>query len=248
MEAQSTTLEEESSSVQTISMREDILLLKEQLVNKSRQLSDSRMVLNRLFKDIHKLLGRHYISYIDPLACFTKPVPIDIPYCQAGWLVIQRRMDGSVDFYRGWSDYHQGFGNPSGEFWIGLDTMHSLTQKRTYKLQIHLEAFDGNTRYAEYSTFALSDEAHNYNLYIGTYSGTAGDALTYHTHRPFATKDHRGTGDSARWWYNACHNSNLNGQYLWGNHTSSADGVNWYHWKGDHYSLKTAIMMIKPAG
>ena len=48
------------------------------------------------------------------------------------------------------------------------------------------------------------------------------------------------------WWYSNCHESNLNGFYYNGSHSSVGDGVNWNAWKGYYYSAKRAEMKIRP--
>lgn len=86
--------------------------------------------------------------------------------------------------------------------------------------------------------------------------GTAGDSLTIQKGMPFTTKDSDNDHHKQNcavlfkgaWWYNACHQSNLNGYYYLGKHKSYADGVNWYHWMGYHYSLKKTEMKIRPPG
>jgi ficolin len=85
--------------------------------------------------------------------------------------------------------------------------------------------------------------------------GTAGDSLSYQKGMAFSTYDSdndENDNNCARlykgaWWYKRCHKSNLNGLYLHGAHKSFADGVNWYHFKGYYYSLKSTSMKIRPS-
>jgi hypothetical protein len=89
-----------------------------------------------------------------------------------GWTVIQRRQDGSEDFYRNWTDYKNGFGNLSGEFWLGLDKIHRLTNSGQNVSRIDMTAGDNDQRfYAEYGKFFVSNESEQYKLNVGGYSG-----------------------------------------------------------------------------
>ena len=84
--------------------------------------------------------------------------------------MFQKRLDGSIDLYRGWVDYKNGFGNLNGEFWLGLDKIHRLTNTKN-RLGVDLEATTGKTAYAEYDMFAVTSERTKYQLSLGTYSG-----------------------------------------------------------------------------
>ena len=172
-----------------------------------------------------------------------------------GWTVFQRRQDGSVDFYRDWADYVEGFGDLDGEFWLGLDKIHRLTDAfASNTLRIDLKDFEDEERYAKYSTFDVKGSDENYKLLVGGYSGDAEDSMTvWHNDMDFSTKNNDNdehSGNCAEvykgaWWYNRCHTSNLNGLYLRGNHDSYADGVNWKAWKGYYYSLAVSEMKTR---
>ena len=169
-----------------------------------------------------------------------------------GWTVFQRRMDGTVYFYRNWAQYLKGFGDLNGEFWLGLEKIFRLT-KANSRLRVDLEDFSGNKRFALYSKFQVRNALTKYQLIVSGYSGNAGDSLSYHNGRKFSTYDRDNDIWSGKcavkfrgaWWYGKCHHSNLNALYYIGPHTSYADGVNWYHFKGHHYSLKTTEMKTR---
>ena len=108
---------------------------------------------------------------IDPDGFGNFNVRCDMTTSGGGWTILQRRVDGSVGFYRGWNSYRNGFGTLYNEFWLGLDKINRLTDSHQMVLKVDMEDFANNTYYAEYSIFAVSDEADNYKLTIGGYSG-----------------------------------------------------------------------------
>ena len=49
-----------------------------------------------------------------------------------------------------------------------------ITNQNRYTLRVDLEDFEGETRYAKYDHFRISDEETKFKLSLGLYSGTAG--------------------------------------------------------------------------
>ncbi|XP_062607550.1 fibrinogen C domain-containing protein 1-B-like [Saccostrea cucullata] len=169
-----------------------------------------------------------------------------------GWTVIQKRIDGSTDFYRTWEEYRKGFGDPKNNYWIGNNAIHVLTKDKDQELRVDLQAFNGDTAYAEYSTFYIGNQPNKYRLTVSGYTGTAGDTLAWHSGYNFTTKDQDNdiysgvncaTDRRGAWWYHNCANSNLNGEY-------GQSGVSgrkypiWYGWKYLE-ALKQTVMMIR---
>eukprot|EP00112_Aurelia_sp_Birch-Aquarium-sp1_P004537 Seg1515.2 transcript_id=Seg1515.2/GoldUCD/mRNA.D3Y31 product=Ryncolin-4 protein_id=Seg1515.2/GoldUCD/D3Y31 len=149
--------------------------------------------------------------------------PCDMKTDGGGWIVFQRRLDGTENFFRNWADYKAGFGNQNGNFWLGLDKLNMLAAPgKNAILRVDLKRVgDSKTYHAIYRTFSIGNEASFFKLMVGQYSGNAGDSLSYHTSRKFSTNDkdndNHGSNCANRhkgaWWYHACYQSNLNGLF-----------------------------------
>ena len=183
-----------------------------------------------------------------------------------GWTVFQRRVDGSEEFNRDWSDCKNGFGNVASEHWLGNTMLHILTStdiNRNYTLRIDLSDWEGEERHAVYSGFRIGSEFDNFKLHFDTYvssESNAGDSLSYHNGMQFSTLDRDndnkvGESCSARYggqggfWFDDCIRVGANGPYMF-----SSDGyleiefnrIRWDAWHGSRYSLKTFQMMMRP--
>ena len=64
-----------------------------------------------------------------------------------GWLVVQRRKDGSENFQRFWWEYEMQFGDLNREFWYGLKTIHCLTNQGQWGLRIDYNLPNGTRGY-----------------------------------------------------------------------------------------------------
>ncbi|XP_072520602.1 tenascin isoform X3 [Salminus brasiliensis] len=168
-----------------------------------------------------------------------------------GWMVFVRRQSGKVDFFRNWRNYTAGFGDMNDEFWLGLSNLHKITSLGQYELRVDLRD-KGESAYAQYDKFSVSEPRTRYKVHVGGYSGTAGDSMTYHNGRPFSTYDHDNDiavtncalSYKGAFWYKNCHRVNIMGRY---GDNSHSKGVNWFHWKGHEHSIEFAEMKIRPA-
>nr|XP_034316288.1 ficolin-2 [Crassostrea gigas] len=174
-----------------------------------------------------------------------------------GWTVFQRRQDGSEDFYRTWTDYKNGFGNLSSEFWLGNDKLHHLLSQGTYEMRMDMVDFDNQTRYVKYSSFNVGDESTKYTVTLSGFSGDVDDCFTEEL-QPVnnmifstwnqdndVTINHCANQFKSGWWHNSCHCANPNGLYLWGENIQGARGITYKYWRSQSYSLKYVHLMVR---
>uniref|UniRef100_A0A6P7G800 Microfibril-associated glycoprotein 4-like isoform X1 n=1 Tax=Diabrotica virgifera virgifera TaxID=50390 RepID=A0A6P7G800_DIAVI len=178
-----------------------------------------------------------------------------------GWTHIQKRFDGSQNFYLPWRDYKFGFGDLEREFWIGLENIYHMTTSERSELLVELTNTNNSNGYAQYTSFVIGPEKDGYILKeLRGYSGDAGDSLTSHVGSKFSTLDvdldKRSEYSCAQkygaaWWYNKCFDSNLNGKFM--NIVFSEEplppyGLSWFTFSDPNENLAGSRMMIRPYG
>ena len=157
-----------------------------------------------------------------------------------GWTVIQRRVDGSINFFRDWTNYKNGFGQLQNEFWLGNENIFTMSLQGLYprgnELRIDMKNSVGIYKYAKYKQFQLVNENLQYMLHIDKHSGTANNGFKPHSQLKFSTfdsdndkyKDNCASIYKSGWWFSACFYTNLNGVYHYGGKVSSrASGIHW---------------------
>ncbi|XP_063792806.1 ficolin-2-like isoform X2 [Pseudophryne corroboree] len=186
----------------------------------------------------------------------SKPLKVmcDMHTDGGGWIVVQRRWDGGVDFTRNWESYKVGFGSRH-EFWLGNEHIHKLTSSGKWELRVDLHDTEVKKYYAKYSSFNILGECDKYKLSLGSFTGgNAGDSLTVHNNMKFTTfdedNDENSTGNCGNlykggWWFKSCHSAYMNGLYLHGEQKESLVGINWHSAKGDRYSFAHVEMKIR---
>ena len=86
------------------------------------------------------------------------------------WIRIQRHQDGSVNFNRRCQNYKEGFGDPSGEYWLGNENTHHLTKDREMMICFRLQTFNNECVEIGFRGFRIESEIGKYRLHTGVYS------------------------------------------------------------------------------
>ncbi|PIK38845.1 putative fibrinogen-like protein A-like [Apostichopus japonicus] len=106
-------------------------------------------------------------GYLEPFEVYCDSTDIS-----GGWTVIQRRIDGSIDFGRDWDSYKTGFGFLSREFWLCNEKLSFLTNQKKYQLVFDMTTSNGSLIRVSYEHFRISDAFSYFKLVnLGQYSG-----------------------------------------------------------------------------
>ena len=103
-----------------------------------------------------------------------------------GWLMIQRRINGTVPFNRTLEEYENGFGDASSEFWYGLKNILCFTKdKNDIELRIDLEYPNGTRGFVHYKQFSISETSSNYQASTTAFKTSPGVRSNFYNSRTY---------------------------------------------------------------
>ncbi|KAH8377082.1 hypothetical protein KR093_003381, partial [Drosophila rubida] len=137
--------------------------------------------------------------------------PFYVKCSSDGWMIIHRRMNGRVNFDKTWQEYVDGFGDFDGEFFIGLEKLHLITNFTRHELYVAI-TFEWGSRTVQYDNFRIGNSKSFYELEsIGQSSGDNYiNVLQWNVNQKFSTYDENHNSLSTRncaengnggWWY-----------------------------------------------
>ncbi|XP_054022967.1 fibrinogen-like protein 1-like protein, partial [Dryobates pubescens] len=190
------------------------------------------------------------VYVIQPTGLHPIVVYCDMSVAGGGWTVIQRNnRTTEITWDESWSTYKYGFGNVVTEYWLGTEYIHQISKQKVYLVRFVLWDASNTTKFADYNLFYVEEESQGYRLRLGSYSGSAGDAMgststsSVHDNMKFSAKDRDQDAYSGNcassygggWWYSACYAARLNvkGAISWGSLCSG--------------NCKASAILLKPA-
>ena len=171
----------------------------------------------------------------------------------SGWTVFQRRIDESVDFFRDWEHYKQGFGNLRNEFWLGNENIFTSTLQGFYprgnELRTDMINDKKSRKHVKYVIFHIASASTKHTLHVSDFTGDLSDRLKRLSKQSFSIFDADNDGNSVRncgfqfcagWWFHGAnrYDANLNGFYYSGgkmgidghnrNIPAAYSGIHWF--------------------
>ncbi|XP_059152809.1 ficolin-2-like [Physella acuta] len=140
-----------------------------------------------------------------------------------GWIILQRRITGALDFYRTWAEFKNGFGDYElGEFYLGNENIHCLTNVTRYDMRVDVK-YNGQNYTFNFADFKVESELNCYKLRISSaspviyFAHSNANFTTYdNDHDPFPTGNAAKIWKTAGWMCFSCKDGfmlNLNGAW-----------------------------------